>query len=59
MGCVLGNLVERADYVSGDAKQKDHVLLLHRVKVSKRAHVLQIVGQKAAQCSCIRSGLLC
>lgn len=59
MGCVLGNLVERADYVSGDAKQKDRVLLLHRVKVSKRAHVLQIVGQKAAQCSCIRSGLLC
>ena len=55
---MLGNLVVRADYVSADAKQKDHVLLLHRVKVSKRAHVLQIVGQKTAQSSCIRSGLL-
>lgn len=59
IGYVLGNLVVRVDYVSGNVKQKDCVLLLHTVKVSERAHVLQTVGQKATQCSCIRSGHLC
>lgn len=43
--------------MSADAKQKDHILL-PQVKVSKRAHVLQMVGQNATQSSCIRSGLL-
>lgn len=56
--CVLGALVVRVDYVSGDVQQEDCVLL-NTVKVSKRAHILQMVGQKAAQCSCIRSGHLC
>lgn len=59
MGCVLGNLVVRVDYVSGDAKQKVRVLSLHTVKVNERANALQIVGQKATQWSCTRSGHLC
>jgi len=58
MGTCSGNFGVRAEYVSGDAKQKRSCAVAAQSEGQQKKYTFCIYIQKAKQSNCIRRGLL-